>query len=72
MAGTHASVYALRLLRTPVFTHLDTNERRRNAASRQSGVAQSDRNGVPLEPSYAFLCSLALLVSSMIDQGARS
>ena len=44
------------------FTHLDTNERRRNAASLQSRVAQSDRNGVPLEPSYAFLCSLALLV----------
>ena len=65
-AFTHCDFYAR------LFSHLDTNERRRNAASLQSRVAQSDRNGVPLEPSYAFLCSLALLVSSMIDQGARS
>ena len=28
IAGTHASDYALRLLRAPVFTHLYTNERR--------------------------------------------
>ena len=67
MPGTHASVHALRFLRTPVFTHLDTNERRRNAASLQSRVAQSDRMSL-LMPS----CALALLVSSMIDQGARS
>ena len=67
MAGIHASVYALRLLRTPVFTHLDTNERRHNVAFLQTRVAQFDRNRVLLEPSYAFLYYLALLVLSMID-----
>ena len=57
----YASVYAR------LFSPLDINERRRNVTSLQSRVAQSDRNGVLLEPSYAFLCSLVLLVSSMID-----
>ena len=40
--GTYTNVYTLRFLCAPVFTHLHTNEYRRNAASLQSRMAQSD------------------------------